>query len=116
MIFLFLFALIAIVVFSLNIYDNSNLEKIKSHLQSKNCQNIVYAKGKYKAICDGKITQIENAFSVDLDKKDEIEISQIKNIEKKGLILFVNKNYKVEFKQKQNLEKFYKDLEEKRNK
>ncbi|XPV68829.1 MAG: hypothetical protein ACNI25_16205 [Halarcobacter sp.] len=116
MIFLVLFGFIAVVVVSLNIYDNSNLDKIKQYLLSNNCQNIVYAKGSYKAICDDRVIQIENAFSVDLNKKDEMKIENIKSIEKKSLTLLVNKTYKIEFKQKENLENFYKNLEEKRDK
>jgi hypothetical protein len=99
MIFIVLFILIAAIVISLNIYDNSNLEKIKLHLESNNCQNIIYSKGTYKAICLDKIVQIDNAFSVD----------------KKSLILLINDNYKIEFKKKENMERFYKNLEDIKN-
>ncbi len=115
MIFIVLFILIAAIVISLNIYDNSNLEKIKLHLESNNCQNIIYSKGTYKAICLDKIVQIDNAFSVDLEKKYEMKIKDIKRIEKKSLILLINDNYKIEFKKKENMERFYKNLEDIKN-
>jgi hypothetical protein len=115
MIFIVLFILIAAIVISLNIYDNSNLEKIKLHLESNNCQDIIYSKGTYKAICTDKIVQIDNAFSVDLKKKYEIRLKEIEKIEKKNLTLLINDNYKVEFKNKENMEKFYKNLEDIKN-
>ncbi len=115
MIFLVLFVLIAAIVISLNIYDNSNLEKIKLHLESNNCQDIIYSKGTYKATCSDKIVQIDNAFSVDLEKKYEMKIKDIKKIEKKNLTLIINDNYKVEFKKKENMERFYKNLEDIKN-
>jgi len=115
MIFLVVFALIAIIVIALNIYDNSNLEKIKNHLEQNNCKSIIYSKGNYKGICKDTITQIDNAFSVDLNKKDEMRIDEIKTIEKENLTLLINKSYKVEFKEKENLEKFLKTIEDIKN-
>ncbi len=116
MIFLVLFVLIAAIVISLNIYDNSNLEKIKLHLEANNCQDIIYSKGTYKAICADKIVQIDNSFSVDLEKKYEMKINEIAKIDKKNLTLLINNEYKVEFKKKENMEKFYKNLEDMKNK
>lgn len=117
MIFLVVFAIIAIIVISLNIKDSSNLEKIENYFNSQDCQNVIYSKGTYKGICKDKIMQIENSFSVDLDKnKTFINFANIKNIEQKKFSIIINKTYNIEFKTKETKDIFYKSLEEKINK
>lgn len=117
MIFLILFGIIAIIVIALNFYDSSNLNKIKTYLEVNNCQNIIYSQGKYKGICKNEIIQIPNSFSIDLENdKRVLEISSIKKIEKNELNIILNSNYKIEFKDKKNLEAFNKAIEEKYNK
>lgn len=117
MIFLIVFGLIAAVVIILNMMDSSNLEKIESHFKAQNCQNIVYSKGVYKGICEDKIMQISNSFTVDLEKNKTIfKLDKIKNIDEKKLTIIVNKSYNIEFKEEKNKNIFYKSLKEKVNK
>ncbi|WP_072682271.1 hypothetical protein [Arcobacter sp. LA11] len=117
MIFLVLFGIIALIVIALNIYDNSNLEKIKEHFEASSCQNIIYSKGTYKGICKDEIIQVDNSFSVDV-KNDErkFKLNKINKIDKNNLTIIINNDYTIEFKDKENLEAFYKSLEEKHNK
>lgn len=115
MIFLILFGIIGIIVLALNIHDSSNLEKIREHFEKKDCQNIVYAKGSFKGICKNEIMQISNSFTVDLEKnKTTFKLKEIEKIEKKDLTILINRNYKIKFKTKENMENFYKKLEEKK--
>lgn len=117
MIFLILFGIIALIVIALNIYDNSNLEKIKKHFEVNNCQNIIYSKGTYKGICKNEVIQIDNGFSIDIQKDTKIfKLNQITKLNKDNLTVVLNDSYKIEFKEKKNLELFYKSLEEKYNK
>lgn len=117
MIFLIVFGLIALIVIVLNVMDNSNLEKIENYLKVQNCQNILYSKGVYKGICNDRIIQIPNSFSVDIDKnKTVFDFKDIKSIEEKKSSIIINKTYNIEFKEKENLDKFYKSLKEKTNK
>lgn len=117
MIFLIVFGLIALIVIVLNMMDNSNLEKIENYFKSQNCQNIVYSKGVFKGICENKVMQISNGFSVDIDKnKTVFDFKDIKKIEEKNSKIIINETYNIEFKEKENLDKFYKILKEKTNK
>lgn len=117
MIFLILFGFIAIVVIALNIYDNSNLEKIKNYFEVNKCQNIIYSKGTYKGICKNEIIQIDNGFSVDIKKdRRSFDIKKIDKLEKNSSTIIINNSFNIEFKDNKNLEGFYKALEEKYNK
>jgi len=117
MIFLVLFAIIAIIVIALNMYDSSNLDMIKNHFEEKNCQNIIYSKGTYKGLCGDEVMQIKNSFSVDLEKnKTTFKLSKIEQLEKKELSIIINRNYNIVFKDEKNREIFYKNLKEKLNK
>lgn len=116
MIFLILFGIIAVIVFALNFYDSSNLEKIKEHFLAKECSNIIYSKGTYKGICEDEIMQIDNSFTVDLSKKRNFKFNKIKKINMNSLSIIINDSYKIEFKDKKNQETFYKKIEEKINK
>lgn len=116
MIFLGLVAIIAIIVIALNMYDNSNINMIKEHLEKEGCEKIIYSKGVYKALCEKDLIQIPNSFSVDLQKdKSNIKYSKINNINKNKKTMIINNTYKVDFKEEKNLEEFYKSLEEKIN-
>jgi len=117
MIFLIVFGVIAFIVITLNFIDNSNLEKIKTHLEVLKCDNIVYSKGYYKGICENKIIQISNGFSVDLENnKTSFRIDEIENLDIKELTIIINNSYNIEFKKKENMDTFYKILKEKRDK
>ncbi|PLY06334.1 MAG: hypothetical protein C0625_09350 [Arcobacter sp.] len=116
MIFLILFGIIAVIVIALNIHDSSNLDEIREYFEKKNCQNIVYSKGSFKGICKNEIIQVNNSFTVDLEKnKSTFKLDKIHELSKKDLAIVINKNYKIEFKIKENMENFYKKLEEKKN-
>ncbi|WP_044419365.1 hypothetical protein [Halarcobacter anaerophilus] len=80
MIFLVLVAIVAIIVITLNMIDNSNLEKIENHFKDKNCKNIVYSKGSYKGICNDQVMEIDNDFEVNL--KDDKKVIKLKDIKK----------------------------------
>jgi hypothetical protein len=111
MFFLIFFGLIVFIIIGLNSYNNTNLDKIQKHFEATKCQNIIYSKGTYKAICEDKVMQIDNNFSIDL-KKDEksIKLSEINEISKNNLTIVLNDSYMIAFKDKNNLEVFYKDL------
>lgn len=116
MIFLVVFGFIALIVIVLNVMDSSNLEEIENHFKSKNCQNIIYSKGSYKGICENEIMQISNSFKVDLEKNKTIfKLNEIKNIEEKNMSIVINNSYTISFKEKNNMDKFYKSLKEKIN-
>lgn len=116
MIFLVVFVFIALIVIVLNVMDNSNLQKIENYFKSKNCQNIIYSKGSYKGICEDEVMEISNSFTVDLEKNKTIyKLNEIKNIEKKNMAIIINNSYIIKFKEKKNIDKFYKSLKEKIN-
>ncbi len=116
MIFLVVFGFIALVVIILNVMDNSNLQTIENYFKSKNCQNIIYSKGSYKGVCDDEVMEISNSFNVDLEKNKTIyKLNEIKNIEKNNMAIIINNSYTIRFKEKKNMDKFYKSLKEKIN-
>ncbi len=111
MIFLVFILFIALIVISLNIKDNSNLEMMENYLLKQNCKDIVYARGSFKAICDKKVVEIKNSFSVDLEKnKIVLDFNKINQIEKKDNTLILNKNHKLKFKTPKQRDVFYKEL------
>lgn len=116
MIFLVLVAIVAVIVITLNMIDNSNLEKIENHFKDKNCKNIVYSKGSYKGICSDQVMEIDNGFEVNLkDDKKVIKLKDIKKLDDRALTIIINDDYEIEFKDKKNKELFYKNLKEKLN-
>ncbi len=116
MIFLVLFAVIVIIVIALNIYDNFNLQKIENYYLKKKCLNVTYSKGIYKGICQDLIVKIPNSFSPDLQNDRQIlKISEINEVKKENLMIIINKDYKIPFAKKENLNKFYESIEEKIN-
>lgn len=117
MIFIGLFLFIAFIVIGLNLYNQSNLNKIEDYLQKNNCQNITYSEGSYKAICEDYLIEVENSFTVDIDKNSKlINYSDIKNLEVNKLDIFINGSYKIKFKTEENLDLFFNNLEKKLNK
>ena len=116
MVFLVIFALIAIIVIALNMKDSSNLDKIESYYKMKNCQNVLYSKGTYKGICKDEIVQIDNGFSIDLEKDiRNFKLDKIKKLDKKELKIIINEVYNIEFKDEKNRDTFYISLKEKLN-
>jgi hypothetical protein len=117
MIFIGLFLFIALIVIALNLHNQSNLNEIKEYLQTNNCQEITYSKGSYKGLCDDNLIEIENSFTVDINKNSKsIYYKDIKNLNIDNLNIIVNSNFKVEFKDKESLDSFFKNLENKLNK
>ena len=117
MIFIGLFLFIAFVVILLNVYNHSNLAYIEEYLQKTKCEKYVYSKGSYKAFCGDSFVEIKNSFIVNLDENSNIfKYKDIKNLETNQLNLVINSNNKIAFKEKEELDKFYKKLQEKINK
>ena len=116
MIFIGLFLFIALVVMSLNIYNHSNLASIEEYLQKNKCEEYAYSKGSYKAFCSDSFVEIKNSFIVNLDENSNIfKYEDIKNVEINQLNLIIN-THKISFKEKEELDKFYKKKQEKINK
>ena len=114
MIFIGLFLFIGLIIVALNMYNSSNLNMIENHLNTNNCKTYVYSKGSYKALCEDKILEIENSFNVDLQKNSkDYKYSNIKNMKLNKLDLIINNEYKLSFKEKKELDKFYIQLEKK---
>ena len=116
MIFIGLFLFIAFVVIALNVYNHTNLAYIEDYLQKNKCEEYAYSKGSYKAFCDDYFIEIKNSFIVNLDENSNIfKYKDIKNLEINQLNLIIN-THKISFKEKEELDKFYKKLQEKINK
>ena len=114
MIIIVLFLFIAAVVIALNMYDSSNLSKIEKYLEKQNCTNLVYSRGSYKAICPTNITQIENSFTLDLEKNTKKYFyKDIKDIKINKLDILVNNQSKISFKEESQISKFYEILDKK---
>lgn len=117
MIFIGLFLFVAIIVIALNMHDSSNLDEIENHLKNNNCNSYIYSKGSYKALCEDKILEIENSFTIDIQKNStNYKYEDIKNIDIENLDIVINKEYKLRFKQKNEMDKFHKQLNDKLNK
>lgn len=117
MIFIGLFLIIALIILALNFHNQSNLNEIKEHLQNNNCQEIIYAKGSYKGLCDDYLVIIENSFTVDINKNSKnIYYKDIKDLKVDKLNIIVNDNFKLEFKEQENIDLFFKNLKNKLNK
>ena len=117
MIFIGLFLFIAFVAISLNVYNHSNLANIEDYLQKNSCQEYAYSKGSYKAFCDEYFIEIKNSFVVNIEENSNIiKYEDIKKLEINQLNLIINKNYKISFKEKNEIDTFYKQISEKINK
>ena len=117
MIFIGLFLFIALIIIALNLHNQSNLNEIKQYLQNNNCQDIVYSKGSYKALCDDYFTEIENSFTIDINKNSRsINYKDIKDLRVDKLNIVINSDFKIEFKEKEILDPIFKNLENKLNK
>ncbi len=113
MIFIGFFLFIALIAVSLNMMNSSNLEQIEDYLKSKNCTSITYSKGSYKALCNDKILDVANSFTIDLKKNTkEYSYSNITNIKVEKLDILLNDKEKLQFKSKDELYKFYEDLKD----
>lgn len=117
MIFIGLFVFIAFIVVSLNMYDNYNLQKIEDYINKEKCEKYIYSKGSYKALCEDKLLEISNSFSIDI-KKDKIEYNykDIESIEKEKKNILINDKNKISFSKNEEIDEFYIQLEEKLNK
>ncbi len=116
MIFIGLFLFIILLVISLNVYNHSNLVYIEEYLQKNKCEQYTYSKGSYKAFCSDSFVEIKNSFIINLDENSNIfKYEDIKNLEINQLNLIIN-THKISFKEKEELDKFYKKLQEKINK
>ena len=117
MIFIALFVIIAIVVVGLNLHNNSNLENIKEYVITSGCSNYTYSRGSYKALCEDKILEVKNSFTIDLEKNSvEILYSDIKKTDIKKQNIIINETTKLEFKLEDEAKEFYNDLNERLNK
>ena len=117
MIFIGLFLFIAFVAISLNVYNHSNLANIEDYLQKNSCKEYAYSKGSYKAFCDDYFIEVKNSFIVNLDENSNIfKYKDINNLEINQLNLIINNTNKITFKEKEELDKFYKKITEKINK
>ena len=117
MIFIGLFAFIGFIVVGLNMYDDYNLQKIEDYINKEKCEKHIYSKGSYKALCEDRLLEISNSFSIDI-KKDKIEYKykDIESIEKENKNILINDKDKISFSKVEELDKFYIQLEEKLNK
>uniref|UniRef100_UPI0040473FAD hypothetical protein n=1 Tax=Aliarcobacter sp. TaxID=2321116 RepID=UPI0040473FAD len=116
MIFLGLFLFIAFIVIALNVHNHSNLNKIEEYLIESKCENFIYSRGSYKALCDNYFIEVNNSFTVDIvQNSKKINYKDIKDLEKKDLEIIINNDYKMKFKEKKDLDLFYPQLEEKLN-
>ena len=116
MIFIGLFLFIVFVVIALNVYNHTNLAYIEDYLQKNKCEEYADSKGSYKAFCSDSFVEIKNSFIVNLDENSNIfKYEDIKNLEINQLNLIIN-THKISFKEKEELDKFYKKLQEKINK
>lgn len=113
MIFIGFFLFIALIAVALNMMNSSNLQQIEDHLKSQNCTSIIYAKGSYKSLCNDKILEISNSFTIDLEKNTkEYMYSDIKNITVENLDILLNDKEKLQFKKKDELYDFYEKLKD----
>jgi len=111
MIFIALFLFVAVVIVALSMHNSSNLKEIESYIKNENCNNYIYSKGSYKALCDDKILEIPNSFSVDIEKNSkEYLYKNIKNIDIQKLNIVLNDKQKISFKQKDEVYDFYEKL------
>jgi len=111
MIFIALFLFVAVVIVALSMHNSSNLKEIESYIKNENCNNYTYSKGSYKALCDEKILEISNSFSVDIEKNSkEYLYKNIKNIDVQNLNIILNDKQKISFKQKDEVYDFYEKL------
>ncbi len=118
MIFLVLILFIALVVMGLNMLDNNNLDKIKTHLEAKNCSEIYYGYGSFKGLCQEDIRLVENSFSLDIAKNEKIisyeSIVSLEHKKQKVILTLKNNNtLLLEFKKEQEAQEYYEKIQEK---
>lgn len=118
MIFIGLFFGIITIVISLNVYNHINSDKIEDYLKTINCKDFIYSKGSYKAFCENKLLEVKNSFILDLKNNQilEVDYKNIKKLEEENEnlhILTTNEDFKIQFKEKSDLEKFKEKLNSK---
>jgi hypothetical protein len=108
---------IGFIVVGLNMYDDYNLQKIEDYINKEKCEKHIYSKGSYKALCEDRLLEISNSFSIDIKKdKKEYKYKDITSIEKDKKNILINDENKISFSKEEELNKFYTQLEEKLNK
>ncbi|MGM0520347.1 MAG: hypothetical protein ACQERD_11980 [Campylobacterota bacterium] len=113
MVFIAFFLFIAVIAISLSIHNSSNLEHIESFLKAKQCNNIIYSRGSYKALCEKRVLDISNSFTVDIDKNTkEIKYKDIKNIYIEDLDILINNKTRLTFKKEEEIYSFYESLKD----
>jgi len=116
MIFIIFFAFIVLIVIGLNMYDNSNLQKIEDYIANEKCESYVYSKGSYKALCKDRLLEIANSFNLDIKKqKKEFIYKRINSIDIEKQNIIINDKEKISFSEEKELNSFYKEIEEKLN-
>jgi hypothetical protein len=120
LIFIILVLIIAAIFTGLNMYDNSNIEKIRVYLSNKNCTPTFYAYGTYKGVCPNELMMVKNSFSLNIEKNQiRVPYETVVNLKQENLNIIVDvnndeKNVVLKFKEKQNQITFYEKLQEKR--
>lgn len=114
MIFIVFFLFVGFIIIGLNMFNASNIDEVKNYLINQNCINKVYSKGSYKALCEDKLLAISNSFKIDIKKNTrEFKYNEIKNLTKIKLDIIINDKHKVSFKDKEELDSFYENLQKK---
>lgn len=114
MIFIVFFGFIALIFLSLNWYDNSNLAKLEEYLKSQNCNDYIYSKGSYKAICGDKILLMKNSLVIDLEENKTVYLlNKIKDIKQEKNSILLDEDKKLDFNTKEDMEYFYNKLSKK---
>lgn len=114
MIFIVFFGFIALIFLSLNWYDNSNLAQLEEYLKSQKCKDYIYSKGSYKAICGDKILLMKNSLVIDLEANKTVYLlKNIQDIKTQKNSIFLDKDKKLDFNTKEDMQYFYKKLQDK---
>ena len=113
MIFIAFFLFIAVIAISLSIHNSSNLEQIENYLKANDCNNFVYSRGSYKALCEKRVLDISNSFTINIPKNTkQIKYKDIDNIYIEDLDILINNEMRLNFKRKKEVYTFYEDLKD----
>lgn len=118
MIFLLLVGFFGLIFWGLTVLDGRNLDAIKGYLEDKNCTNLSYGGGRYKALCPKEVLWVENSVTLDIEKNqksinyDTIVSTQEKN--RTVILTLKNKDQVVlEFKNEEEAKAYDKKIQEK---
>jgi len=116
MIFIGLILFIAAIVMALNFMDNNNLEKIKHHLEAKECSSIYYGYGSYKGLCPKELRVVKNSFILDIANNEKVikyDTIVEHELKKHKLIITLkeNKTEVLEFKEENNAQEYDEKIE-----